>query len=54
MQVKILRSTAASGEDLLAGCIATVSEKDGETLIKMGKAEAYIEPEAPKKKAKKA
>ena len=54
MLIKLLQQTAASGEDLLAGCIATVSEKDGETLIKMGKAEAYIEPEAPKEKAKKA
>ena len=51
MKVKILSSTAASGTDLLVGSIATVSEQDGQTLISMGKAEAYTE--APKKQAKK-
>ena len=53
MQVKILISTAASGTDLLLGSIATVSDKDGQTLISMGKAEAYTAPVAPVKAAKK-
>jgi len=53
MQVKILSSTAASGKDLLVGSIATVSDQDGQTLISMGKAEAYTAPVAPVKAAKK-
>tara|TARA_R110002074_G_scaffold381432_1_gene560464 strand:+ start:361 stop:525 length:165 start_codon:yes stop_codon:yes gene_type:complete len=53
MQVKILSSTAASGKDLLVGAIATVSDKDGQTLISMGKAEAYTAPVAPVKAKKK-
>jgi hypothetical protein len=53
MQVKILSSTAASGTDLLVGSIATVSDQDGQTLILMGKAEAYTAPVAPVKAAKK-
>lgn len=53
MQVKILISTAASGTDLLLGSIATVSETDGQTLISMGKAEAYTAPAKPLKAEKK-
>ena len=53
MQVTLLSSTAASGTDLLAGSIATVSDKDGQTLISMGKAEAYTAPAKPVKAAKK-
>jgi hypothetical protein len=52
MKVKILNTTAASGTDLLAGSVAEVSDKDGQTLIRMGKAEAYT-AEAPAKSAKK-
>jgi hypothetical protein len=52
MKVKILNTTAASGKDLLAGSVAEVSEQDGQTLIRMGKAEAYT-AEAPAKAAKK-
>tara|TARA_R100000935_G_scaffold38786_1_gene60195 strand:- start:6784 stop:6951 length:168 start_codon:yes stop_codon:yes gene_type:complete len=54
MQVKILKATAASGTDLLVGSIAEVSEQDGKTLIRMGKAMAYsAAAEAPKKSKKK-
>ena len=52
MKVKILNSTAASGKDLLAGSVAEVSDQDGQTLIRMGKAEAYT-AEAPAKATKK-
>ena len=52
MQVKILSSTAASGKDLLAGSVAEVSDQDGQTLIKMGKAEAYTAPAMTKKAPK--
>jgi len=52
MQVTILSSTAASGKDLLAGVVAEVSDQDGQTLIKMGKAEAYTAPATPKKAPK--
>ena len=52
MKVKILNSTAASGKDLLAGSVAEVSDQDGQTLIRMGKAEAYT-AEEPAKAAKK-
>lgn len=51
MQIKLLRNTAASGEDLLEGSVAEVSEQDARILIRMGKAEAHTE--APKKPAKK-
>ena len=54
MKIKLLSSTAASGTDLLAGSIATVSDKDGQTLILMGKAEAYTAPAKPVKAKKKA
>jgi hypothetical protein len=54
MKVKILNSTAASGKDLLAGSVAEVSDQDGQTLIRMGKAEAYTATEAPAKSKKKA
>jgi len=53
MQVKILSSTVAGGQDLLAGAIAQVSDQDGQTLIKMGKAEAYTAPAVTKKAPKK-
>jgi hypothetical protein len=53
MKVKILKTTAASGTDLLAGSVAEVSEQDGQTLIRMGKAVAYEATEVPAKKAKK-
>jgi hypothetical protein len=49
MKVKILNSTAASGKDLLAGSVAEVSDQDGQTLIRMGKAEAYTATKAPAK-----
>tara|TARA_R110000796_G_scaffold7894_5_gene26618 strand:- start:853 stop:1095 length:243 start_codon:yes stop_codon:yes gene_type:complete len=53
MQIKILSGTTASGTDLLAGTIAEVSDQDGETLIRMGKAELYTATAAPKKSKKK-
>jgi len=53
MKVKILNTTAASGKDLLAGSVAEVSDQDGQTLIRMGKAEAYTAPATATKAAKK-
>ena len=53
MKVKILNTTAASGKDLLAGSVAEVSDQDGQTLIRMGKAEAYTATEEAPAKAKK-
>lgn len=43
MKIKVLRNTVASGQDLEAGKVYEVSERDAKILIQMGKAEEYKE-----------
>ena len=54
MKILILRATEASGQPLVQGEIAEVSEEDAKILIAMGRASTVPEPCIPAKKPKKA
>ena len=47
MKVKILRTTVADGRFVRAGSVEDISDKDGKTLILLGKAEAVEALNAP-------
>jgi hypothetical protein len=52
MKILCIKSCMASGVALEVGKTYDVTNKDGDTLIKMGKAERASEQEAPKPKPK--